>query len=149
MPQRDPGRSPKRPVRRGDVLVSRLRPALRKSAVCPVDGLASPEIVAWVPQPGWRGVLAGRVLDPDIQARWAALGTGTRMPRVPGHQLGATDIGVPVAAAQELAPTVEPLVDQILRGVELAAALRALRDRALRDRLESTADPAAPLRATG
>jgi hypothetical protein len=137
----DPGRSAKRPVRVGDLLVSRLRPALRKSGVCPVDGTASPEIVAWVVEPAWRGVVAGRIVDARVQDRWIALGSGTRMPRVPMAALAHTPLGVEPAAARALAPILAPLLERLVQGVHLAGSLRALRDRTLRDLLDGSLDP--------
>lgn len=134
---RDPGRSTKRSVHAGDVLVSRLRPGLRKSGLCPVRGLASPEIVPWVTDSTWQPIVAARVIDPLLQRRWTARASGTRMPRVAVQEMADTPLGIDGRTARALTPRIRPMAERLLRSPRLAAALRDLRDHALHDRLDA------------
>lgn len=130
------GRSAKQAVRRGDLLVSRLRPALHKIALCPEDGVASPELIALDTPPELRGVLAGRLAHPRVLDHFAATATGTRMPRLPRRVVLDTRMGLEADALAGLGAELAPWADALVEDVHVARALRALRDRLLADLLD-------------
>lgn len=120
--------SSQRPVHRGDLLLARIRPELRKVAVCPLAGACSPELLALAPLPGWRAVTLSFLLQPTTQRALIARATGTRMPRVPTAAFLDLPLPVSEASAQIFEQRFGPAIDALDHSPAHAHHLRRLRN---------------------
>jgi hypothetical protein len=142
LPRRgEPPTSRKRRTFAGDVLVSTLRPELRKIGVCPEDGFVSTEVAVLRPAPGWRGALLATLRQPGTTARLVAAATGTRMPRVPSATLLETVVAVPPSVVATHGETLDRLADGIAAEAAFADALARTRDATLRALCSGAAVP--------
>lgn len=132
----DAARSRHVALRRGDLLFARIRPALRKVALAPVDGIVSPELLALEARdPALQGILAVVLLGTDLGERAAALATGTRMPRVHWRRLRTLRLPWPRRPSPALVRLCAAAAAELLaRGAARRAALalhHSLRPRVL------------------
>lgn len=134
-------RSGRRAVRRGEILVSLLRPELHRVGLCPANGWASPEIIPIRPAPGWLGAVLGSLRSPAIQQRWIGAASGARMPRFSLTTLRATPVCLGRAEQPRLAPCLDALAHSLLHGSHQAEALRRTRESAILTALTQTAIP--------
>lgn len=133
LPRRgEPPTSRKRRVLAGDILVSTLRPELRKVGVCPEDGFVSTEVAVLRPAPGWRGAVLATLRRPETTARLVAAATGTRMPRVSAATLLDTPVAAPPGWVASHGETLDRIADGIAAEASFADALARTRDATLR-----------------
>jgi len=125
------GRSRKRAVRAGDVLVSTLRPELQKAGLCPEDGFVSTEIAALDVRPAWRGAVLGAVRDPGCWASWQAAASGTSLPRFNPRDLLDARLSLIRAELDERADALRAATEGLMTDDRLGVRLRAMRDRVL------------------
>jgi type I restriction enzyme, S subunit len=115
---------------RGQLLFGRLRPALRKAALAPLDGVCSPDILVLSPaEPLLGPVAALSIRSPSLFAHADRSATGTRMPRVSWSDLGRFPMPLPPPAAlRAFGGLASPLLARLLANAALARSLEQLRD---------------------
>lgn len=122
----------------GDTLFGRLRPALHKVALAPVDGVASEDILVLRPSAPERGALLHALLSSvALVALATAAAEGTRMPRVSWSALRRLPVEVPSEAeARRFEAEVGPLYARLRANVLSLRARMSLRDSLLAPLLE-------------
>ncbi|TVQ92725.1 MAG: hypothetical protein EA397_06105 [Deltaproteobacteria bacterium] len=121
----------RRRVRRGDILVSLLRPKLRKVGLCPLDGWVSAEVAVVRPRPGWLGAVLGTVRSRMTQEPWIQQATGARMPRFSLRQLRATPCLLDHGARATLRHSLDTIAQSILQAGDHGRCLRRAREEAI------------------
>lgn len=126
-------------VERGDILFSRIRPALRKVALCPVDGRSTPELLAIrAHDPADCGTLAVVLSSEETVARAIAVATGTRMPRLDWGRLARIEVDWPLPSAP-LRDAMNAVMEHVLASVDLRRTAARLRDQAIAHHLQPAA----------
>ncbi|MFK7930620.1 MAG: hypothetical protein AB8H79_20710 [Myxococcota bacterium] len=122
-----PPMGPHRRVREGDVLISRLRPALKKAAICPTEAVTTPELVPFRFAPMWRTAAMASLTQGHLWHRLVGAASGSQMPRVRLEHLQSIPIGLSAGRAQALHRQLGPVVEHLVRAPRYGRALHALR----------------------
>ncbi|MFT7520201.1 MAG: hypothetical protein ACI9MC_002346 [Kiritimatiellia bacterium] len=119
-------------VHPGDLLVGRLRPALNKTAVCPVQGACTPELWALRAEREWSAVVLAHCTQPSVVRSLVDSASGTRMPRARWSAISHTHTGFSADAAARLERAMRPATHHLAHSPALGKHLRQLRSHLVR-----------------
>ncbi|WP_322793336.1 restriction endonuclease subunit S [Bellilinea sp.] len=116
--------------KREEILFGKLRPYFHKVGVAPVNGVCSTDIVVLTSREhSWFGFVLGHISSEEFVEYTNAGSTGTKMPRTNWSDMARYELVLPpdpvVGAFTTL---IQPMIEQIIRGIQESRTLAALRD---------------------
>lgn len=116
--------------KKGEILFGKLRPYFHKVGVAPVSGVCSTDILVLTScEHSWFGFVLGHVSSEEFVEYTSAGSTGTRMPRTSWSDMARYELVLPPESVAEAFTTlIQPMIDQIIRGIQESRTLAALRD---------------------